>query len=378
MPRKGQSVAENRGQARGKTADKRVNPGEGRAARVERLEAELADARRTITALIQKARPGDAEVNGDVAVSEAAARLEELIADRTHQLEEQTIALEAANTELRNLTTNLDQIVRQRTRALAESETQLRRKNVELDRLNRLKTEFISIAAHELRTPMTSIVGYLDLIVEGRLGTLPGDLKRPISSLRRNAHRLKRLIEDMLDVSRLEAGRVTLARKPTALADIVSSVVYELKPLADEKSQKVSTHIEDVPLVDGDADKVHQVISNLVANSIKYTPAGGEIRISVDAEPRVPGGERPRVRLRVWDNGIGIPSSVRTRIFEPFSDVHAAKHHTSVGPDSAGLGLYIARGIVELHGGAITVDSEEGRYTEFTVLLPPASGDQPG
>ena len=98
------------------------------------------------------------------------------------------------------------------------------------------------------------------------------------------------------------------------------------------------------------------------------TDDGGEITISIDTYAR--GGVPTQARLRVWDNGIGIPPGLRARIFEPFSEVSATKHHTSAAPDSAGLGLHIARGLVELHGGTIQVDSEEGRYSEFTVLLP--------
>jgi signal transduction histidine kinase len=272
-------------------------------------------------------------------------------------------AAEVANTELRTLTQNLDQIIRQRTRVLAESEAQLRRQNVELERLNRVKSEFISIAAHELRTPMTSIVGYLDMIAEGRLGELPADLKRPMASLRRNAHRLRRLVEDLLDASRIDSGRVSLVRQAVSLGDIVAAVIDEMRPFVVGKHQTVVTQVSSTAPIDGDADKLHQVVSNLVANSWKYTPEGGEIRLSVDSD-----GDS--AVLRVWDNGIGIPEALRSRIFEPFSDVHTAKHHTSIGPDSAGLGLYIARGIVELHGGSIAVDSEEGRFSEFTVRLP--------
>jgi signal transduction histidine kinase len=300
--------------------------------------------------------------------SRRIAELEAELAQAKLAFEEKTSALEAANHELRSLTTNLDQIVRQRTRALAESESQLRRKNQELDRLNKMKTEFISIAAHELRTPMTSVVGYLDLLLEGSLGDLPADLRRPMSSLRRNAHRLKRLIEDMLDVSRIESGRVSLHRVPCSLGDVALAVLDELKPLADEKRQKLGTTINEIPAIDADPDKIHQVVSNLVANSVKYTKEKGEIMLSVDLYPR--DDAAAMARLRVWDNGIGIPAALRERIFEPFSDVNTAKHHTSSGPDSAGLGLHIARGIIELHGGSIRVDSQEGSYSEFTVLLP--------
>ena len=342
-------------------------------ARVAELEDELTAARKTIRALIDKAEARARSASPDVAVFEAAAQMEAIIGERTREVAEKSSELAAANAELRAVMANLDQIVRQRTRALEESEAQLRLKNQELDRLNRMKGEFISIAAHELRTPMTSIVGYLDLIVEGRFGELPESLARPTRSLRRNAHRLKRLVDEMLDVSRIEAGRVTLYRTPCSLGDITRDVVDELSPLAADKQQRVTVEVDEVPRIDADRDKIHQVVSNLIANAIRYSEDGGEIALSVDRAPedRFPGRW---ARLRVRDNGVGIPVSEHGRIFEPFSDVHTAKHHTSTGPGSAGLGLYIARGLVELHGGVIAVASEEGHFTEFTVLLPFAAG----
>lgn len=312
-----------------------------------------------------------------IAVFEAAVRLEEAVAARTREVEEKSVELHAANAELRALTKNLDKIVRQRTRALAESEAQLRRTNEELRRLNAMKGEFISIAAHELRTPMTSIVGYLDLMAEGRFGALPEEMKKPLQSLRRNSQRLQRLVDEMLDISRIEAGRVTLHRVACGLREIATDVVDELAPLAAGKQQDMAAEPAidadtGNPKIDADVDKIHQVVFNLVANAIRYTPEGGTIRVMVD---RAPSEQYAGAwaRLRVRDNGVGIPASERHRIFEPFSDVTPAKHHTSSGPDSAGLGLYIARGLVDLHGGLITVESEEGVYTEFTVLLPLAT-----
>src|SRR5262245_56486163 len=238
--------------------------------RIGELEAELTDARLRLAALAEKLEQGGAvpEVGPapvEHSVGDAAAHLERLIEARTSELEEKTSALEAANHELRSLTQNLDQIVRQRTRALAESEAQLRRKNAELDRVNRMKAEFISIAAHELRTPMTTIVGYLDLILEKRLEQLPEDLRRPMSSLRRNAHRLKRLVDDMLDVSRLESGRISLARAPCSLAEIALEAIDELSPLSDDKRQTVQTELAEIPPIDADRDRVHQIVANLLA-----------------------------------------------------------------------------------------------------------------
>jgi signal transduction histidine kinase len=335
--------------------------------RVAELELQLAAARRMLASTVEDLEESGSVAPHDETLPQLAARLAMLLAGRMKELEHKSAALEGANSELRSLTQNLDLIVRQRTRALAESESQLRRKNVELDRLIRLRGEFIAIAAHELRTPMTSLVGYLDLFTEKVLPDLGVEPRRQLTSLHRSAHRLKRLVEDMLDVSRLETGSFTLRRAPCSLNEIVLAVVDEMKPIIGGK-RKLSLDLAEVAPVDGDADKLHQVTSNLVSNAVKYTREGGEIRVRVDAAPmsRGPG----RARLRVWDNGKGIPASQRDRIFEPFTDLGSARHHSSSGPDSAGLGLRIARGIAELHGGSIHVDSEEGKFTEMTVLLP--------
>ena len=330
--------------------------------RIAELEGELAAAQRTIDVLIARLERAGTATPTQAELFDAAVRLGNVLEERTREVED-------ARAEFRALRANLDQIVRQRTRALAESEAQLRTKNAELERQSRIKAQFISIAAHELRTPLTSIVGYLDLFSEGRFGELPSMIARPMSSVRRNAHRLKRLVDDMLDVSRIEAGRMVLRREQVDLGDVVRDVITELMPLASERKQKLEAHVERIERLDADRDKLHQIAVNLVSNAIRYTPEHGDIAVSLDEAPRdrYPGGW---ARLRVRDNGVGIDESERQRIFDPFLHAQPAKHHTSAGPDSAGLGLYIARGLIELHGGLITVDSQPGVFTEFTVLLP--------
>src|SRR5512135_265803 len=173
--------------------------------RIAELELELAAAQRTIEVLIARLERAGTTPPTQAELFDAAVRL-------GHVLEERTREVEAARAEFRALRANLDQIVRQRTRALAESEVQLRAKNVELEKQSKIKQEFISIVAHELRTPLTSIVGYLDMFSEGRFGELPPMLERPMSSVRRNAHRLKRLVDDMLSVARIESGTQSLHR----------------------------------------------------------------------------------------------------------------------------------------------------------------------
>lgn len=336
--------------------------------RIAELEAELLAAQKTVSALLDKAERRQA-VSDHATVFEAAAHMEQLIVERTQEAEEKGALLRQVNAELRALTKNLDQIVRARTRALTESEAQLREKMEELERQSEMKAQFISIAAHELRTPLTSIVGYHDLFLEGRFGELGERMVRPMQSLQRNSHRLKRLVDEMLDVSRIEAGKMHLYLSDCDLGEIAGHVVDELRPLANAKKQALAISQEPSRSIRADDDKLHQVVTNLVSNAIRYTPDGGSIAVVTDDAPEdIYAGAW--VRLRVRDNGVGIPLGQRARIFEPFSDVNPAKHHTSSGPDSAGLGLYIARGLVDLHGGLITVDSEEGQYTEFTVLLP--------
>src|SRR5688572_5757094 len=200
--------------------------------RITQLEDELAAAQRTIDVLIAQLERTGTTPPTQTELFDAAVRLGNVLEERTREVED-------ARAEFRALRANLDQIVRQRTRALAESEAQLRAKNVELERQFKIKAEFISIAAHELRTPLTSIVGYLDLFGEGRFGELPPLLERPLSSVRRNAHRLKRLVDDMLSVSRIEAGRVSLRTEPVAVADVVRDVITELMPLASARQQRL-------------------------------------------------------------------------------------------------------------------------------------------
>ncbi|HVV83173.1 MAG TPA: HAMP domain-containing sensor histidine kinase [Kofleriaceae bacterium] len=335
--------------------------GRDAARRITELELELRAARRTIDVLISRAErrarePSQAEL------FEAAARMEQLIELRTRELADQ-------QAELALLSTNLDQTVRQRTRALTESEQELKRKNAELERAAAARSEFIAIIAHELRTPMVSIVGYLDLLVEGRFGELAAEAERPVTSLRRNAHRLRRLVDEMLEFARLGAGRVKLQPEEVALGAVVAEALVELAPLAMARQHEMTSELASIRPIEADPAKLHRVVVNLVSNAIRYTPPGGSIQVIVDDAPAdVYAGDW--ARLRVKDNGIGIPASFRHRIFEPFTDVKAAKHHTSSVPDSAGLGLFIARGLVELHGGLITVDSEEGQGSEFTVLMP--------
>ncbi|MEZ4361876.1 MAG: HAMP domain-containing sensor histidine kinase [Kofleriaceae bacterium] len=337
--------------------------------RVAELELEVTASRRTIDVLVDRIERGTTDGATHPELFDAAIRMSQLVEEQAREVEQSRAELAAAEAEFRALKANLDQIVRQRTLALEESEKKARAQNAELERQSVAKADFIGQVAHELRTPLTSIVGYLDLFAEERFGKPPAQMSRPLNTVRRNALRLRRFVEEMLDHRRMEAGKIELERAPVQLGDVVSDVVSELSQEAKKRGQTMICQIDTVEPIMADRDRLHQVIVNLVHNAIKYTRAEGEIRIVVE-QAELPGGW---IRLRVRDNGNGIPLDQQARIFEPFSTLHPVKYHSSsdVGrPASAGLGLSIARGLVELHGGIISVESTPGEFAEFVVLLP--------
>ena len=256
--------------------------------------------------------------------------------------------------------------------ALEQLAQQRARKSTALQRLDTDKAEFIAIVAHELRTPLTSIGGYLELFADGRFGDVPAEMVRPLGSIQRNATRLRRLVEEMLEVSRIDAGQVTLRPAPADLGEVVREVVVELSPLAKAKSQTIISEIQGPTALRGERDKLHRIVNNLLSNAIRQSPPSGKITVAVDQPPPevMPGAW---IRLRVRDaSPTGMSDSDRRTMFAPFSSTEPARYHTSSGPDAAGLGLYIARGLIEAHGGLITIDSQPGVFSEFTVLLPAA------
>lgn len=227
--------------------------------------------------------------------------------------------------------------------------------------VDRLKSEFVSLVSHELRTPLTSIKGYLDNMRDGIAGVLNEKQAEYLGRMSKNTERLVRLINDLLDISRIESGGMRLHPENISLRKLAEEVVKELKPMAEEKGEALTLSPAET---DGncfaDRDKVEQVLINLLDNAIKFTPAGGNILVSVrNAE----NGYRVSVR----DSGPGISPGEREKIFERF-------YRTREGGDSpakgSGLGLFIARSLVELHGGRLWMDSAGAIGSEFTFFLP--------
>jgi signal transduction histidine kinase len=244
----------------------------------------------------------------------------------------------------------------ERTRLLRE--TQIAREAAEV--ANLAKDEFIAVVSHELRTPLNAILGWVRLLAAGDLG--PEELGEAVEVIERNAISQSRLIEDLLDVSRIISGKLRLNVRTVDLPAVVRDAVRTVQPAADLKAIRVETILDpDAAPVSGDADRLQQVVWNLVSNAVKFTPKKGRVQVRL---ARV----NSHVELRVSDTGLGIDPQFLTHVFERFTqaDTSSTRSHSGLG-----LGLGITRHLVELHGGSIAVFSDgENKGSMFVVNLP--------
>jgi PAS domain S-box-containing protein len=231
-----------------------------------------------------------------------------------------------------------------------------------LSEISRLKSEFIAAASHELRTPLTSLQMGIHLLFEGSLGPMTERQQRVVQVCRDDATRLDRLMRELLDLSKIESGDTTPVRAPVRASTLARDAAESVRIQAD--AQKVSLKVEvpaDLPEVLADRQQIQRVIINLLTNAIRVTPAGGTITMR--------GAQRHgEVAFSVADTGAGIPREYLSRIFEPFVQVPNSPQGGS------GLGLTIARRIVEAHGGRLTVQSERGRGSTFSFTVPVGTG----
>ena len=259
--------------------------------------------------------------------------------------------------DLEELTRTLEHRVQDRTRELQVA-------NEKLQELDRLKSAFVSIVSHELRTPMTSIKGYVENMLDGLTGGLTERQAYYLGRVKFNVERLTRMINDLLDLSRIEAGRVELARVPLPISELIPEIVESLQPVAQAKSISIQHRHQGAPVeISGDRDKLHQILTNLIQNAVKFTPSGGQI--SIETKP-VAGG---LVQFCVADTGCGISPDEQGRIFERFYRGETIQ----VDQRGAGLGLPITKSLVELHGGSIWVESVLGQGSRFYFTIPIAS-----
>jgi PAS domain S-box-containing protein len=238
-------------------------------------------------------------------------------------------------------------------------EQELARQNEELRTLDRMKDDFVALVTHELRTPVTSIMGYVDLLLEEE--AMPEAQLHCLGVVHRNAKRLLRLVGDLLFVAQLEAGKtLQLDGDDVDLAQVVADSLEAQRVRAERNGVRLVPDIVVVPPLPGDAGRLGQLLDNLVSNAIKYSPDGGEVRIGLRHQGDL-------VILEVADRGIGIPEAEQARLFERFFRASTATGRSIPG---TGLGLTITRTIAEAHGGRITFESHEGVGTAFRVEFP--------
>jgi signal transduction histidine kinase len=249
-------------------------------------------------------------------------------------------------------------------------EEELRRKNYQLEQqnlaiqeANRLKTEFVSMVSHELRTPLTSIQGYTELLLEDE--QIAEEQRESLTLVKKNTDRLLGLINDLLDLSRMEAGRLDLHRTSLDLARLIPEVTGSLRPLIEAKRQRLSLDLgAALPAVWADQDRVTQILTNLISNAHKYTLVEGSITVGAQRDDGF-------VRVDVSDTGIGLSPEDQAQLFTKFFRAHDRSRQAGGG---TGLGLVITRLLVELHGGRITVSSAPGQGSTFSFSLPVLEG----
>lgn len=227
--------------------------------------------------------------------------------------------------------------------------------------LDRMKSEFVATVSHELRTPLTSLNMSVDILLQEVLGRLTDRQRELIAASKDDVERLRKLVHDLLELARLESGRQEIHKEPIHFRDLVDDALRPARLPFSEKDIRLETDIpNDLPLVSVDRRQFVWVVSNLVNNALRYTSSGGCVRI-------VATRQADHLRIAVADTGKGIPADQLEHIFEKFVQVQEGNE---LNPGSVGLGLAIARGVVEAHGGMIGVESEVGRGTTFTFTIP--------
>lgn len=271
---------------------------------------------------------------------------------------------------------------------IADRSSELEHLSTELLRANRAKSEFLANVSHELRTPLNAIVGFVDLLRDGVYGPLNARQSGPVERIEASANHLRHLVDQVLDLAKMAAGRLEVHTEPIELRPFVFDVVSEVEPLMSEKGLSFSLAVgASLPRVRTDPTHLRQILINLLGNAVKFTSDGGiSIRGRLvrrnaetsDVAPQTAGqdrqsispqAEKPWVALQVADSGIGIPAKDCERIFDEFEQVNAGPRGDSMRRGT-GLGLSISRRLARLLGGDITVESELGRGSVFTVWLP--------
>lgn len=242
-----------------------------------------------------------------------------------------------------------------------EAEEALEEKSRELEAASRAKSEFLSGMSHEVRTPLNAVIGFSELMLDGVAGEINDEQRDCLSDILSSGQHLLTLINDILDLSKVEAGKMEFRLENLDLVDVISSTAPTVKPMLDDKKHTLEVSVEEgLPQVRADENRLRQILLNLLSNAIKFTPPGGKLAIKASRK-----GDWCQVR--VIDNGLGIKKEDQERIFEVFTQAEALPDESRKG---TGLGLTLTRQLVEAGGGRIWVESEYGKGSEFIFTLP--------
>lgn len=237
----------------------------------------------------------------------------------------------------------------------------LQMSNEKLKALDEAKDEFVSMASHQLRTPLTSIKGYISMVVEGDAGEINPTQKQMLGQALFSSQRMVYLISDLLNVSRLKTGKFVIEAKPTSLPEVVGTELNQLYDGANAKNITLSfDKPAKFPMLNLDEMKIRQVIMNFTDNAIYYTPSGGKITVSLK-------DKKDSVEFSVKDTGIGVPKAERHKLFAKF---YRAENARKARPDGTGLGLFMAKKVIVAQGGSILFDSKEGKGSTFGFSFP--------
>lgn len=299
--------------------------------------------------------------------AEVRTSVEDLRAELLDELDDS--ALEELQRQNRDLVEVLDELEEKRTELervnteLAATNKELNEANAKLRELSEMKEEFLALTTHDLRSPLTVISGVISFFTSGRLGELTPEQKNMVAMMERNAQSLIELVNDLLDASKLESGTMRLELASIELRGLLDELRETMEPLAREKGLRMEEALPpDLPLIEADRAKLRRILVNLVSNAIKFTSRGGRVTMRAAREDGL-------IRISVSDTGVGIAPEDVKRLFDKYEQ---ARSRATRGEKGTGLGLYITKQLVELHGGEIKVESEVGKGSTFSFTIPAA------
>lgn len=297
-------------------------------------------------------------------ITKKAEKLGILNEELEAKVKERTAELESVNEELREKNERLDiqnEELFSQAEELRAQQQELIEKTLEVEKANRLKSEFLANMSHELRTPLNVITGFTELLIDEVPGKINAKQKQCLNDIWVSSQHLLTLINGVLDLSKIESGKIEFKFSSVDLTKVLTSLTRAIIPILKPRKQSLDTEIEEgLPLVYTDRSKIAQVLLNLLDNASKFSPDGEKLRIKAGVQDGI-------CMVSVIDRGVGIEKNDLGRIFEPFSRL---KNHLSAERGGTGLGLALAKQIIEKYGGNIWVESQPGKGSSFTFTIP--------